>query len=190
MATRKLDTETLLTFYEKGIHIPSRTLSLIGEINRESAENVIKGLHILSNINSDPITIILNSEGGEVNQGLAIMDMVRRQLAHITMDVYGEACSMAAIILQSADTRRMAPTSRLMVHVGSESYDDHASIVKRWAKYNAKEDRICADKLLERIREKHPDFSRSRLSKMLEIYTILTAEETVDIGLADEVIVK
>jgi ATP-dependent Clp protease protease subunit len=185
---RKNDTETILTFYEKGIHVPSRTLSLIGEITQDSAEDIIKGLHILGNLNSDPITIILNSEGGDVNQGLAIMDMIRRQSAHITIDVYGEACSMASIILQAADTRRMAPTSRLMVHVGSESYDDHASIVKRWAKYNAKEDKICSDKLLERIREKHPDFSRGRLNKMLEFDTILTAEETVELGLADEVI--
>lgn len=188
MATKKPDTETSMMFYERGIHIPSRTVSLIGDITRESAESVIKGLHILGSINSDPITIILNSDGGEVNQGLAIMDMIRRQQSHITVDVYGEACSMASIILQAADTRRMAPTARLMMHVGSVTYDNHASIVKRWAKYEAKEDKICTDKLLERIREKHPDFSRGRLNKMLEFDTILTAEETVDIGLADSII--
>jgi len=188
MATRKIDTETTMMFYERGIHIPSRTLSLIGDITRDSAENIIKGIHLLTGISADPITIILNSEGGEVNQGLAIMDMMQRQSVHITVEVYGEACSMAAVILQAADTRRMAPTSRLMVHVGSESYDDHASIVKRWVKYNAKEDKICSDKLLDRIREKHPDFSRNKLNKLLEFDTILNAEETVELGLADEVI--
>lgn len=188
MTSRKLDTETSMMFYERDIHIPSRTITLIGDITRESAESVIKGLHLLGNLNSDPITIIINSDGGEVNQGLAIMDMVRRQSSHITIDVYGEACSMASIILQAADTRRMAPTARLMMHVGTVAYDNHASIVKRWAKYEAKEDKICTDKLLERIREKHPDFTRGRLSKMLEFDTILSAEETVELGLADSII--
>lgn len=188
MATRKIDTENMMLLYEKGIYLPSRTLSLIGEITRDSAEGIIKGLHLLGAISSEPITILLNTDGGDVNQGLAIMDMIRRQPAHVTIEVYGEASSMGAIILQAADTRRMAPTSRLMIHIGSESYDDHAHIVRRWAKYIAKEDAICTDILLKRIRERHPDFSKARLNKMLEFDTILSAQETVELGLADEVI--
>lgn len=188
MTARKNDSENIQLLFERNLHIPTRTISLIGDITRDSAESTIKGLHILGSISSDPITIILNSDGGEVNQGLAIMDMIRRQQSHITIDVYGEACSMASIILQAADTRRMAPTARLMMHVGTIAYDNHVNVVKRWAKYEAKEDKICTDKLLERIREKHPDFSRAKLSKMLEFDTILTADETVEIGLADSII--
>jgi ATP-dependent Clp protease protease subunit len=188
MATRKVDTENIMLLYDKGIYLPTRTITLIGEINRDSAEATIKGLHMLGSLSSEPISILLNSDGGDVNQGLAIMDMIRRQTAHVTVDVYGEACSMAAVILQAADTRRMAPTARLMIHVGSESYDDHVHIVRRWAKYIAKEDKICTDKLLDRIREKHVDFSRGKLNKMLEFDTILNAEEAVKLGLADEVI--
>jgi ATP-dependent Clp protease protease subunit len=187
MATRKLDTENTMLFFEKGLYLPTRTVAITGEISRESVDQAIKGLLLLDNLSSDsPIRILLNSDGGDVNQGLALMDVILK--AQVIIDVLGEACSMAAIILQSGDIRRMAPTARLMIHVGSEELEGHVHNVRRWAKYQAKEDEVCTDKLLTRIREKHSDFARSKLVRMLEFDTILTAEETVELGLADEVI--
>ena len=189
MATRKLDTENTMLFFEKGLYIPTRTVSITGDINRESVDQAIKGLILLDNLASDsPIRILLNSDGGDVNQGLALMDVIRSLKAQVIIDVLGEACSMAAIILQSGDIRRMAPTARLMIHVGSEALEGHVHNVRRWAKYQAKEDEICTDKLLTRIREKHPEFPRSKLVRLLEFDTILTAEESVELGLADEVL--
>lgn len=187
--TRKLDADNVSLFYEKGIHIPSRTLALSGEITRESVDQTIRGLVLLNNLSSDsPVRILLNSEGGDVNQGLALMDVIRSLKAQVIIDVIGEASSMAAIILQSGDIRRMARSARLMIHIGSEELDGHVHNVRRWAKYQAKEDKICTDKLLSKIREKHPKFSRSRLNRMLDFDTILSAEETIELGLADEII--
>jgi ATP-dependent Clp protease, protease subunit len=186
---RKLDTDNIVLFYEKGIHVPSRTLSLTGEITRDSVDQTIRGLVLLNSISTDsPVRILLNSEGGDVNQGLALMDVIRSLKAQVIIDVVGEASSMAAIILQSGDIRRMARSARLMIHVGSEELGGHVHNVRRWAKYQAKEDKICSDKLFHRIREKHPKFTRGRLNRMLDFDTILSAEETIELGLADEII--
>lgn len=190
MASRKLDTDNMLLFLERGIHVPSRTLFLSGEITRESVDSTIRGLVLLNHLNSeDSIRLVLNSDGGEVNQGLALMDCIASIPTTITIDVVGEACSMAAIILQAGDIRRVSVNSRIMIHVGSESYDEnHAAIIRRWAKYQAKEDKICTDKLLTRIREKHPKFTRHRLNRLMDFDTILTATEAIEMGLADAIL--
>lgn len=190
MAGRKLDTDNMLLFLDRGIHVPSRTLFLSGEITRETVDSTIRGLVLLNHLSSeDSIRLVLNSDGGEVNQGLALMDCIASIPAVVTIDVVGEACSMAAIILQAGDIRRLSANSRVMIHVGSEGYDEnHATIIRRWAKYQAKEDKICTDKVLERIRERHPDFTRGRLNRLMDFDTILTANEAIELGLADEII--
>ena len=190
MATKKVDTENILLLLDRGIHLPSRTIFLTGDITRETVDSTIKGLSLLNHLSSeDSIRLVLNSDGGEVNQGLALMDCIASIASIVTIDVVGEACSMAAIILQAGDIRRLSPSARVMIHVGSEGYEEnHATIIKRWAKYQAKEDKICTDKLLVRIREKHPGFTRQRLSRLLDFDTILTATEAIELGLADEII--
>ena len=190
MATRKVDTDNVILLLDRGIHIPSRTVFLAGEITRETVDATVRGLLLLSHLSSeDSIRLVLNSDGGEVNQGLALMDVIDSMPCEVVIDVVGEACSMAAIILQSGDIRRLSPNARVMIHAGSEGYDEnHATIIKRWAKYQAKEDTICTDKLLARIRERHPGFTRQRLSRMMDFDTILTATEAIELGLADEII--
>ena len=187
---KKPDADNIFFFLEKGLYIPARTVYLTGEISRESVDLTIRGLLLLSHLSSeDSIRLVLNSDGGEVNQGLALMDVIDSLACEVTIDVVGEACSMAAIILQAGDHRRLATNARVMIHVGSEGYEEvHASILRKWVKYTAKEDAICTDKLLERIRERHPGFTRNRLARMLDFDTILTAHEAIELGLADEII--
>lgn len=99
----------------------------LGEINEEEAERFSKTLLIMAisrhgNPNA-PITVFINSGGGSVGAGLAMMEMmykVKRDFGVVVNTVVtGYAYSMGAIILQAGDKRSMGQFSTLMLHGGS-----------------------------------------------------------------------
>ena len=68
------------------------------------------------------IEIQINSPGGSVFDGFALVDFIRdlREKGHeITMVAYGMAASMAGVILQAADKRAMGVNCLLLIHEGS-----------------------------------------------------------------------
>lgn len=160
-------------------------------IDHRSSESVIKALIALDIQAPDgdkPITMLMNSIGGDVYHGLAIYDAIRSCRNEVHVLVYGAAFSMAAIVLQAADKRVLAPHARVMIHYGTDGTYDHPKIVARWLEEGKKLDRMTEDILLMRIHQRHPRFSRERLQRSLDFDTILSAREAVDLGLADEIL--
>jgi ATP-dependent Clp protease protease subunit len=98
-----------------------RDVYLIGDIEKDVARGVIERLRELANDNTRPITLYINSAGGNVTDGLAIHDSIR-ELVHrgveVTTVVQGMAYSMGSIVLQAASPgRRLAqPHSWIMIH--------------------------------------------------------------------------
>lgn len=91
-----------------------------GEITSKTASDVLKALHILDNsFNPEKhITIVLNSSGGSVFDGLAIHDAIEACKCEVHINVIGQCCSIAMAILQAADHRTASPNSWLMIHDG------------------------------------------------------------------------
>jgi ATP-dependent Clp protease protease subunit len=98
-----------------------RDVYLVGDIEKDTARGVIERMRELANDNARPITLYINSAGGNVTDGLAIHDAIR-QLVHrgieVTIVVQGMAYSMGSVVLQSAsDGRRLSlPHSWIMIH--------------------------------------------------------------------------
>lgn len=98
-----------------------RDVYLIGDIEKDTGRHVIERLRELANDNARPITLYINSAGGNVTDGLAIHDAIR-QIVHrgieMTIIVQGMAYSMGSVVLQAAsDGRRLAlPHSWIMIH--------------------------------------------------------------------------
>lgn len=98
-----------------------RDVYLIGDIEKDSARAVIERLRELANDGARPITLYINSAGGNVTDGLAIHDAVRHLVSlgvSITIVVQGMAYSMGSVVLQAASPgRRFAfPHSWIMIH--------------------------------------------------------------------------
>jgi len=98
-----------------------RDVYLIGDIEKDTARIVIERLREFANDSPRPITMYVNSAGGNVTDGLAIHDTVRQIVSRgveITIIVQGMAYSMGSIVLQAAsDGRRLAlPHSWIMIH--------------------------------------------------------------------------
>src|SRR5881392_859128 len=98
-----------------------RDVYLIGDIEKDTARACIERLRDLANDNGKPITLFINSAGGNVTDGLAIHDAVRHIISRgieVTIIVQGMAYSMGSIVLQAgSEGRRVAfPHSWIMIH--------------------------------------------------------------------------
>ena len=98
-----------------------RDVYLIGDIEKDVARGVIERLRELANDNARPITLYINSAGGNVTDGLAIHDSIRQLVSRgiqVTIIVQGMAYSMGSVVLQAAsDGRRFSlPHSWIMIH--------------------------------------------------------------------------
>jgi ATP-dependent Clp protease, protease subunit len=98
-----------------------RDVYLIGDIEKDTARAAIERLRELANENTRPITLYINSAGGNVTDGLALHDAIRHIVSRgieVTIIVQGMAYSMGSIVLQAAtEGRRLAfPHSWIMIH--------------------------------------------------------------------------
>jgi ATP-dependent Clp protease, protease subunit len=98
-----------------------RDVYLIGDIEKDLARGVIERMREMANDSSRPITLYINSAGGNVTDGLALHDSIRQLVARgieVTIVVQGMAYSMGSVVLQAASTgRRLAlPHSWIMIH--------------------------------------------------------------------------
>ncbi len=97
----------------------ARKIFLVGEVNDESCNELIKQLlYMEGEDNTRPITLFINSPGGDVTSGLAVYDTIRLMKSPVTAVVMGIAASMGSIILLACDKERrfMLPSSRVMIH--------------------------------------------------------------------------
>jgi len=98
-----------------------RDVYLIGDIEKDVARNVIERLREMANDSNRPITLYINSAGGNVTDGLALHDAIRqivRRGIEVTIVVQGMAYSMGSVVLQAAsEGRRLSlPHSWIMIH--------------------------------------------------------------------------
>lgn len=98
-----------------------RDVYLVGDIEKDTARGCIERLRDLAADSDKPITLYINSAGGNVTDGLAIHDSIRHIVSRgidVTIIVQGMAYSMGSIVLQAAsDGRRLAfPHSWIMIH--------------------------------------------------------------------------
>jgi ATP-dependent Clp protease, protease subunit len=120
----------------------------IGEITDDQAESFSKTLLLMSierqgNQNA-PINLYINSGGGSVGAGLAMMQMmdeVRRLYGvKINTTITGYAYSMGAIVFQAGDRRTMGAYSTMMLHSSSwilsgqdeQIFEDYAKLAEHY----------------------------------------------------------
>jgi ATP-dependent Clp protease, protease subunit len=194
---KRLNRDDVDKLHDYGVYIPTRTIYMGSEsftdegdesgCDGNMAQRFIKNLLVLESISVDKITILCNNIGGDEYHGLAIYDAIRNCKSKVTIKVFGHAMSMGSIILQAADERIMMPNSRQMIHYGTWGYVGHAKTAQKWSQEGLKIDKWMERMYLEKIHQKHKDFTLDNLQKMLDHDTFLTAQESVKLGLADKV---
>lgn len=99
--------------------LKSRTVLLSSDVSPGSARRVIEQLLVLEADDAGaPITLVLNSPGGEVHSGFAIFDVIRFLRAPVRVVCAGLTASIATVILLAVpkDRRIALPHARLLIH--------------------------------------------------------------------------
>jgi ATP-dependent Clp protease protease subunit len=167
-----------------------REVYLIGDIEKDSARAVIERLRELAADGRRPVTLYINSAGGNVTDGLAIHDTIRQLVAdgiEVTIVVQGMAYSMGSVVLQAASAgRRFAfPHSWIMIHepakwAGWQSTSAAAQHLDRLKQMQAQIYRILA------ARSGRPLARIIRDTKRTDFY--LDASKAKEYGLIDVVL--
>ena len=146
--------------------LKTRSVMLTGEITKESADQVIRQLLVLDSESSDPITIYINSPGGDVDGGFAIYDTVRFISAPVTMVGLGLVASAAALVLLAVPSERRVglPNSSYLIHQPLSKMQGvttdvliHANVIER---LRAKLDKVIADATKKSVEEVSKDTER------------------------------
>lgn len=178
---------------EKCYDIPSRLLMdriiLLNEpINSITATAIIGQLLFLENQDAnDPITIYINSPGGNISDGFAIYDVMNKVKCPIITICTGMAASMGAVLLVAgAEGKRSAlPHSRVMIHQPLGGVQGQASDIE----IEAKEIRKFKEELYTIISEhSHTPFDKVWADSDRNYW--MTAEEAKEYGMIDNVLKK
>jgi len=167
-----------------------RDVYLIGDIEKDTARGVIERLRELANDGNRPMTLYINSAGGNVTDGLAIHDAIREivgRAIEVTIVVQGMAYSMGSVVLQAASPgRRLSyPHSWIMIHepakwAGWQSTSAAAQHLDRLKQMQAQIYRILA------TRSGKPLQKIIRDTKRTDFY--LDAKMALEYGLIDGIV--
>ena len=167
-----------------------RDIYLIGDIEKDTARTCIERLREFANENDRPITVFINSAGGNVTDGLAIHDAIRhviRRGIEVKVIVQGMAYSMGSIVLQAAsDGKRLAfPHSWIMIHepakwAGWQSTTAAAQHLERLKQMQDQIYKILSSRSGKPLRQIIKDTKRT------DFY--LDAQSALDYGLIDQVV--
>ena len=96
----------------------ARTIILFGEITQKVAQGTVAQLLALAEENSEPIRMIINSQGGHVESGDTIHDVVRFIRPKVRMIGTGWVASAGVHIFLAAprEDRYCLPNTRFMIH--------------------------------------------------------------------------
>jgi len=189
--------ENIQLFHEYSLNVETRAMYLGSCTDNDGdesgtdykmAERAIKNLLILDAASDRPITIYLNSPGGDTYHGFAIYDAIRSCTNYVRIIGMGYVMSMGSVILQAGDERLLAPNAKMLLHYGSVNLGGNTKDVINWVETEKKEMRSLEDLYLEKIRVKHPKFSRAALQSKIRHDYILNANEAVELGLAQRVL--
>ena len=167
--------------------LKSRTVVISQQVDAELTAKVLSQLVLLEQEgHEEPVTVFINSPGGEIFSGFAIFDMLNFIACPVTTIVTGFAASMASILSMAADKgRRFAmPQAKIMIHQPLlMGYQGRASECE----IQAREILKTRDHLVKLYSEQTGK-SREEIKKALDRDNWFTAEEALEYGLLDKVV--
>ena len=165
--------------------LEQRIIFINGEINDTLSNLVISELLYLDSLNTNDIDIYINSPGGSVTSGLAIIDTMNFIKSDIRTTVVGIAASMASLILASGTKgkRYSLKNSEVMIHQPLGGASGQATDIEIQAKRI-----INKKKMLNKMLATLTNNSLKRIEKDTERDKYLSSIEAKDYGLIDNII--
>jgi ATP-dependent Clp protease protease subunit len=166
--------------------LKERVIFVVGPIEDHMANLIVAQLLYLESENPDKdISLYINSPGGAVSAGLAIYDTMQFIQPDVSTLCTGQAASMGAILLAggAAGKRYGLPHSRVMIHQPLGGFQGQASDFEIHAK-----EILAVRARLNKLLAGHTGQKESVIDKDTERDNFMSAEESVEYGLIDEVL--
>ncbi len=167
--------------------LKSRSLVISQQVDSKLSEKILNQIVLLEQEGGElPITVFINSPGGEIFSGFAIFDMLKFVSCPVTTIVTGFAASMGSVLSLAADKgRRFAmPQSKIMIHQPLlMGYQGRASECE----IQAREILKTRDHLVS-LYSDQTGKSHDEIKKALDRDNWFTAKEALDYGLLDKVV--
>ena len=98
--------------------LKERIILCMGEIQEEMSTSIIAQLLYLASISSDDITLYIQSPGGSISAGLAILDVMNYIQCDVSTVGMGNVASMASILLSAGCVGKRCVTKNceVMIH--------------------------------------------------------------------------
>lgn len=165
--------------------LKERKIYLNGEVNTETARMIMEQLAYLDRRSDEDITLIINSPGGSVSDGLAIFDMIKYGIhCDVVTVATGMAASMGAFLLAAGTKgkRYATPNAEIMIHQPLGGVQGQATDISVVAEH------ITGIKTkLAKIMAEACGRSVKTLLKDMERDYWLSAEKAKQYGLIDEI---
>lgn len=135
------------------------------------------------NAGSGPVTIWLNSPGGDVVAAAQIYNMLIDYPGTVTVNIDGIAASAASVIAMAATKVAMSPVSMLMIHnPATMAVGDKDELARALDMLESVKDSIINAYQLK------TGLSRAKLSKLMDAETWMDATAAIELGFADELL--
>ena len=167
--------------------LKDRIILLSGEIDDNLANVIVSELLYLDSINHDDISLYINSPGGSITSGMAIMDTMNFIKSDVSTICIGMAASMGAFLLSCGKKgkRYILPNAEVMIHQPLGGVEGQATEIKivaeRILKLKEKLNKILAKNTGKNIKE---------ITKDTERDYFLDSKEALEYGIVDKILNK
>ena len=140
-----------------------------GDVSSYTLSKQIEGLEC------DNINVYINSYGGEVAEGLAIYNQLKRHKAKVKTICDGFACSAASVVFMAGDERVMSSASLLMIHNAWTYTAGNANDLRKQADDLDKITQASINAYMQEV-----NVTEEELKQMLDDETWITPQEALD----------
>lgn len=167
--------------------LEKRVIFLTEEVCAESMSELIQMLILLGG-SDEPITLVINTCGGEIQSGLALIDVLRALPCPIKTVSLGVAASMGAVILAAGTKgmRYISKNSRVFLHqplmIGDGLPQSYSAVIR--SARNISEQKEIIDGMIA-------EFSGKEISIVKEETSFdnnMVAEKAIELGIVDKMV--
>ena len=165
--------------------LKERIIFLSGEITDEIANTIVSELLYLDSVNHNDISLYINSPGGSITSGMAIMDTMNYIKSDVSTICIGMAASMAAFLLSCGKKgkRYILPNAEVMIHQPLGGVNGQATEIKIVAERIIK----LKDKL-NNILSKNTKQTLEKIKNDTERDYFMDANESLEYGIVDKIL--
>ena len=167
--------------------VEDRIIYMGEEFDNDSCNRIVAQLLYLDSLNHNPIRIYINSPGGDVIDGLAIIDTINFIKSPVYTICVGLAASMGAVLLSCGEKghRTVLPHSRVMIHQVSGFAGGSLADMK----IDLEQTKRCEQDIYN-ILANNLDKPYDEIVTLCDRNNWFIGQEAIDLGIADKVLSK